>query len=351
MKFKSLSMAAVLGAGIATSGIAVAGKAHAQSFQAAAYEQGGYVKTAGQGATCWDVVGRNHNIDPHLLRAISIVESGGRNGLKVRNRNGSHDLGVMQINTVHLPYFAKMGISAHDLQYNACKNISAAAILLKTSLRKHGMNIRGIGGYHSGTPHLRDRYGRKVLKVYQGLVKDYYNRKGGRNRGQIIANNSFKANKTAFNGQSGYQDYVAQTRMREAASYQAAEQPLVPVQQQGFVHTSQHSQAPVSSNIRIAKTPPNLNGQYATSPYQKAAYRVAKKNRSKSYLQASGNKRHYRKTGKARHNKPMYAAPKVQHAKNNDGIMQLAKQFHAKYNYGGFAKSGMDNEYLRVASR
>lgn len=124
--------------------------------------------------TCWDASAKKHGLNPLMLMAIGSVESSLREGIASRNTNGSYDLGIMQINTIHLPYFNKMGYSRHELQYNSCKNIMAAGYLLKTSIKKYGYNVNGIGGYHSNTPHRRIAYGRKVLKEYYRLSNKYY---------------------------------------------------------------------------------------------------------------------------------------------------------------------------------
>lgn len=130
-------------------------------------------QASGRALTCWDISGQKHNLNPLLLMAIGSVESSLREGIASRNTNGSYDLGIMQINTIHLPYFKKMGYSRHDLQHNSCKNIIAAGYLLKSSIKRYGYNVNGIGGYHSNTPHLRIKYGRKVLKEYNRLASLY----------------------------------------------------------------------------------------------------------------------------------------------------------------------------------
>ena len=66
--------------------------------------------------TCWDYVGQKFNVDPWLLFSIAQTESTFRNGLKSRNSNGSYDLGLMQINTIHLPDFSKHGLNENDFK-------------------------------------------------------------------------------------------------------------------------------------------------------------------------------------------------------------------------------------------
>lgn len=124
--------------------------------------------------TCWDYVGQKFNVDPWLLFSIAQTESTFRNGLKSRNSNGSYDLGLMQINTIHLPHFSKHGLNEEALRYDACRNVISAGSLLRQSINKYGYNIDGIGGYHSNTPHLRRAYGRRVIENYNHLVNIYF---------------------------------------------------------------------------------------------------------------------------------------------------------------------------------
>lgn len=124
--------------------------------------------------TCWDYVGKKFNLDPWLLLSIALTESSFQNGIKSKNSNGSYDLGLMQINTIHKNFFEKRGLSQYELQYDSCKNVIAAGVLLRQSINKYGYNIDGIGGYHSNTPKLRRAYGNKVIKNYNSLVNMYF---------------------------------------------------------------------------------------------------------------------------------------------------------------------------------
>lgn len=151
---------------------------------------------------CWDYAAKAHGVDAWLLFAISSVESTFTPNIKVRNTNGTHDLGLMQINTIHIPTFKKLGISEYELQHNDCKNIWAAGYVLKQSIKHFGMNVDGVGGYHSYTPHLRVKYGKKVLKRYNELVQRYHINK------EPFSFESYKGKKRK--PQSNPQQYISQ---------------------------------------------------------------------------------------------------------------------------------------------
>ena len=126
------------------------------------------------GNTCWDKAAHKYKLDAWMLLAIGATESAFRTGIEAKNTNKTSDLGLMQVNTIHIPYFRKAGISPQELQYNSCTNIYAAADILRQCINKYGNNIDGVGCYHSQTPSLRRSYGRKVLNKYKELVNTYY---------------------------------------------------------------------------------------------------------------------------------------------------------------------------------
>lgn len=131
------------------------------------------MKTA-SAANCWDMAAQKYSVDAWLLLSIGWVESKLTSGISSQNSNGTKDFGLMQINTIHVPTYEKLGISQHELQYDTCKNIYAAARHLRIGLDRFGHNIDGIGAYHSYTPKLRRAYGRKVLEAYEMLVQKHY---------------------------------------------------------------------------------------------------------------------------------------------------------------------------------
>lgn len=67
---------------------------------------------------CWDEVAQRHGVPADLLYAVAKVESGlnpkAVNRAHVQ-RTGSIDIGLMQINSRHLPKLAKRGITESNL--------------------------------------------------------------------------------------------------------------------------------------------------------------------------------------------------------------------------------------------
>ena len=107
-------------------------------------------------------------LPPRVLPVIQAVE-GGRPGLVHANRDGSADLGLMQINTLWVPLVAQVvGADTQatrvKLTNDACFSIAAAGAILRAYLREtHGDLMQAVGNYHSHT--------RPLNLSYQALVR------------------------------------------------------------------------------------------------------------------------------------------------------------------------------------
>ena len=112
---------------------------------------------------CMIAVANATGLPPRLLPVIQTIE-GGAVGIVRRDRNGTADLGVMQVNTVWLPALAAR--AALSLQAtrallidDPCFNIAAAALILRHDLiETGGAVLPAIGDYHSHTPALNQAY-------------------------------------------------------------------------------------------------------------------------------------------------------------------------------------------------
>lgn len=117
----------------------------------------------------------HYKINPLVLKAVRRQEAG-KVGMANRNTDGSYDLGVMQINTINLPQISRKfpDVSALDLIYRACVNVFVGAWFLKGRIdRANGDVWRGVGNYHSGTPHLHKIYLDKTQDHYRAIQKEY----------------------------------------------------------------------------------------------------------------------------------------------------------------------------------
>ena len=104
-----------------------------------------------------------------IILTILDVE-GGEVGVRASNKNGTWDLGPMQVNTCHMEELAPFGISKFDLQTNGCLNVQAGTWLLRQLLnRNNGKMLEAIGKYQSSNQPYKSRYQRKAINAYKQL--------------------------------------------------------------------------------------------------------------------------------------------------------------------------------------
>ncbi|WP_232495513.1 lytic transglycosylase domain-containing protein [Novosphingobium kaempferiae] len=88
-------------------------------------------------------------------------------GAEVRNTNGTHDLGPMQINSWWVPRIAALvGRDRAEIRsrliHDACFNVQVARWIFLTGLATTGEFWKSVGIYHSPTPSRQQRYAREV---------------------------------------------------------------------------------------------------------------------------------------------------------------------------------------------
>lgn len=128
-------------------------------------------------AACLMLASQTYSVPPAVLVGIYKAE-GGKVGQEVKNTNGSHDLGPMQINTIWIPELAeKWNVSEKTarkwVRDDACTNVGVSAWILKGHLDETGSLSRAIAHYHSRTPKHGTKYKRRVINILKenGLVK------------------------------------------------------------------------------------------------------------------------------------------------------------------------------------
>jgi soluble lytic murein transglycosylase-like protein len=122
---------------------------------------------AGARADCYDDAARYEHVNPMMLRAIVWQESHANPSAKHGNANGSVDIGIAQINSVHFPALAAYGIAPTRL-FDGCVNVYVEAWLLKQKMNKYGNTWKAVGAYHSETPDKRDAYARSIRTILIG---------------------------------------------------------------------------------------------------------------------------------------------------------------------------------------
>lgn len=119
---------------------------------------------------------------PTLLTLSIMRTEGGRPGTVSPNTNGSYDMGVMQVNSIWLPKLAAMGITKHEIIYNACQNVMVGTWILagymkhyigadglKSAWEDPGAFWRAVGDYNSHTPAYNHQYQKRVSGFYRQI--------------------------------------------------------------------------------------------------------------------------------------------------------------------------------------
>lgn len=126
---------------------------------------GAFASKAAHAATdCFSAAAAYQSVNPLILRAIAWQESHDNVSAMHKNRNGSIDYGLMQINSIHLPKLAQYGISSDKLM-DPCSNVYIAAWHLRRQMDKYGNSWAAVGAYHSETPTLRDQYAKQIIAI------------------------------------------------------------------------------------------------------------------------------------------------------------------------------------------
>lgn len=97
-----------------------------------------------------------------LIYAVSLTE-GGKSDSKVKNSNGTYDLGFMQFNTAYLKTLKSEGIAHDDVIKNNCYPFHLAAWRIKNHLLEEGNDtLKKVSYYHSRTESFNNIYKRKL---------------------------------------------------------------------------------------------------------------------------------------------------------------------------------------------
>ena len=112
------------------------------------------------------------------------MTEGGKAGSKVKNKNGTYDLGFMQFNTAYLKTLHKYGITDLDVLGNTCYPFHLAAWRISQHLQEQNNDdlLTKVANYHSRTDTFNTKYQQKLLENidkiydYQDLIEKYEQR-------------------------------------------------------------------------------------------------------------------------------------------------------------------------------
>jgi hypothetical protein len=118
---------------------------------------------------CITQAAAQYHIPAPMIVSVLKVENG-KIGAVHKNKNGTIDYGPMQINSIWLKKIKPYGVSAHDLQYNACTNVNVGTWILANEIADNKAVWEGIGNYHSKSyvPNLLYQY---KISIYYSLIE------------------------------------------------------------------------------------------------------------------------------------------------------------------------------------
>lgn len=125
----------------------------------------------GHAEACWEEAAAKYNVNPHLLYAIAKTESSMNPKAINRNKNGSYDIGLMQINSSWFPTLRKYGLDEQHL-YDPCVSIHIGAWILAQNMQRLGNSWEAVGAYNSSKPEIRQKYAMKVYKNLPPRARD-----------------------------------------------------------------------------------------------------------------------------------------------------------------------------------
>ncbi|KAF0169879.1 MAG: trbN, partial [Caulobacteraceae bacterium] len=114
--------------------------------------------------TCSIAAALKFGIPANIMLAVAEME-GGRPGQRVRNRNGSLDVGPMQFNTRYLEHLERRyGITAADVAAAGCYPYELAAWRLRKHIELDAGDVWArAANYHSRSPAHNSKYRRKLI--------------------------------------------------------------------------------------------------------------------------------------------------------------------------------------------
>jgi len=111
-------------------------------------------------AFCFEEAGRMYGIHPQILWSIAKVESNFDPSAVNRNRNGTYDFGVMQINSA---WQSVLREEVWNGLGDPCTNVCVGAWVLSQCIRRYGHSWEAVGCYNATSASKRAAYAAKVF--------------------------------------------------------------------------------------------------------------------------------------------------------------------------------------------
>ena len=114
---------------------------------------------------CINSAALEFHIPAKLIISVLNVEHG-KSGQRSMNKNGTYDLGPMQINSSWWPELYQYNISPNQVLYDPCININVGVWILSKKIANGHDLLVGIGNYNSTSLQYNLRYLQNVKSKY-----------------------------------------------------------------------------------------------------------------------------------------------------------------------------------------
>lgn len=124
---------------------------------------------------CFDLAGKDYNIDADLLRAIAWKETRLNSAAIGYNPTTGYGSGLMQIDSQHFNELNSYGITPEMLLSDPCLNIYTGTYYLALAFKKLGVTWDAVGAYNAGfskssiQKERRESYAKDVRRIYSML--------------------------------------------------------------------------------------------------------------------------------------------------------------------------------------
>jgi len=113
-------------------------------------------------AFCFEEAGEKYAISPVLLESIAKTESKLDPYATNKNKNGSVDIGLMQVNSC---WIKTLGLDRDRLITDSCYNIMAGSGILRQCIDRHGYTWEAVGCYNAISMDKKKIYSWKIFRL------------------------------------------------------------------------------------------------------------------------------------------------------------------------------------------
>lgn len=123
---------------------------------------------------CFEEAAAEYGLEPSTLWTIAKIESNLNPNTYYTNKNGTADIGLMQINTANLDDLRRLGYDYGDSIWEPCTNVKVGAWILRGCYDKFGESWKTIDCYNKGKGGAKEFNGKGYTSRFlKAFSKEY----------------------------------------------------------------------------------------------------------------------------------------------------------------------------------